>query len=334
MKRLALATKVAYLSQLETYSDATQVEALETHMSWLFLTDRLVYKLKKPIRYEQLDFSTLNLRRYYCEEEVRLNRRLAETVYLGTLALTQQADGELALDGIGQTVDWLVVMRRLPAQQMLDSIIARRVVEKQDVQVISQRLADFFASAPRVSISTTEFCQRLEEGIQSDRRELLRPEYKLNRNKVKASASRQLAFLAGHRALFEERIRAARIIDGHGDLRPEHICLMPDPVIIDCLEFCQQLREVDPADELAFIALECERLGQPRVGQWFIDAYQERVGELIPSPLLDFYRNYRILRRAKIAAWHLNDPQGRDRERYGARARHYLELATALPLSE
>jgi len=328
MKGLPLSTKVAYLKRASSYAGGvTQVDTIETHMSWLFLTDRFVYKLKKPIRYDRLNFSTLSLRRKYCEEEVRLNRRLAKSVYLGTIALTQEADGTLALDGAGLPVDWLVLMRRLPECLMLDWVLSQRTVEQDDVRVVAQRLAEFLSTAQSVSISTVDFCKRLEEGILADRRELLRPEYGLKRGLVKSIALNQLTFLEMHTGLFDKRIREGWIIEGHGDLRPEHICLKPESVIIDCLEFCQELREVDPADELAFLMLECERLGQPRVGRWFVKAYEVRVGVPLPRSLLYFYRRYRILRRAKIAAWHLNEPLTRDRELYAARARRYLELA-------
>jgi len=328
MKGPPLSAKVAYLRRASNYPGNTaRVDAIETHMSWLFLTDSFVYKLKKPIRYDRLDFSTLKLRHHYCEEEVRLNRRLAEPVYLGTVALTQEVDGKLALDGAGSPVDWLVLMRRLPAGLMLDRVLAQRTVEHNDVRAVAQRLAEFFISADRVSIASVDFCKRLEAGIQSDRRELLRPEYGLKRELVEHIASSQLAFLNKHTELFEERIAEGYIVEGHGDLRPEHICLKPESVIIDCLEFCQELREVDPADELAFLMLECERLGQPNVGDWFLEAYEKRAGDPLPRLLLDFYRKYRILRRAKIAAWHLNEPLSRDREHYAAQARRYLELA-------
>jgi aminoglycoside phosphotransferase family enzyme len=331
MTGLPLEAKVAYLRRPETYPERpTQVDSIETHMSWLFLTDRFVYKLKKPIRYDRLDFTTLSLRRFYCEEEVRLNRRLAETVYRGTVALTREEGGALALNGAGQPVDWLVHMRRLPESRMLDWILARRVVEEDEVRAVALRLAEFYANARRISISTAEFCKRLEEGIHDDRHELSRPEFGLPRERVEAIASNLLAFLAKNTELFEERVRMGRIVEGHGDLRPEHICLTPEPVVIDCLEFCQELREQDPADELAFLALECERLGQPRVGDWFLGAYEERAGDRPSRPLLEFYRTYRILRRAKIAAWHLSEPTTRDRERYAARARRYLEFARPL----
>ncbi len=331
MSDLSLERKVAFLRDREIYPEKPrQVDAIETHMSWLFLTDRFVYKLKKPIRYDRLDFTTLRLRRFYCDEEVRLNRRLAASVYLGTIPLTRQEDGALALNGVGQPVEWLVSMRRLPVSRMLDWILARRAVEREEVRAVAHRMAEFYAQASRVSISPTRLCKRLEEGIRADRKELSRVEFELPAERVEAIAMNQLAFLKEHAALFAERVRQGRIVDGHGDLRPEHICLLSEPVVFDCLEFCPELREQDPADELAFLGLECERLGQPRVGHWFIEIYEERTGDRLPRPLLDFYRGYRILRRAKIAAWHLNDPSDRDRAGYAARARRYLDLGRPL----
>ena len=331
MTDFSLERKVAFLRDPEIYPEKPpQVDAIETHMSWLFLTDRSVYKLKKPIRYDRLDFTTLRLRRFYCEEEVRLNRRLAGTVYRGTIPLTREEEGALALNGVGQPVEWLVSMRRLPKSRMLDWILARRAVEREEVRAVAHRLAEFYAQASRVSISPTRLCKRLEEGIRADRQELSRVEFGLPAERIEAIATNQLAFLKKHAALFAERVRQGRIVDGHGDLRPEHICLLSEPVVIDCLEFCPELREQDPADELAFLGLECERLGQARVGRWFIETYEERTGDRLPRPLLDFYRGYRILRRAKIAAWHLRDPSDRDRAGYEARARRYLDLARPL----
>lgn len=331
MDQPSLEQKVAFLRAPDSYPERPrQVDAIETHMSWLFLTERSVFKLKKPIRYDRLDFTTLRLRRFYCEEEVRLNRRLAGTVYRGALPLTCEGDGTLAVDGIGAPVDWLVHMERLPASRMLDWILARRVVEREEVRAVAVRLAQFYARANRVALSATVLAGRLEEGIRADERDLCRPDFELPVERIRSIASSQLDFLREHAGLFEDRADGGHIVDGHGDLRPEHICLIPEPVIIDCLEFCQELREQDPADELAFLALECERLGQPRVGEWFFEAYEEGTGDRLPRPLLQFYRGYRILRRAKIAAWHLIDPSTRDRERYAATARRYLDLARPL----
>ena len=128
-------------------------------------------------------------------------------------------------------------------------------------------------------------------------------------------------------ALFDERARTGRIVEGHGDLRPEHICLLPEPQIIDCLEFSRDFRILDPADELAFLALECERLGAPGLKRTIFDAYTEFSGDAPPATLVHFYQSYRACMRAKIALWHLKEPALRDSRIWPAQARDYLRLA-------
>jgi aminoglycoside phosphotransferase family enzyme len=323
---------VAFLRQREAYAEhPNKVAVIETHMSWLFLTEEYVYKLKKPVRWNSLNLSTPEFRRRNCEEEVRLNRRLAKDVYLGILALTLGSDGKLRLDGGGEPVDWVVHMRRLPADRMLDELICRGGVERGDVRPAALRLARFYAAAPPVERTAAEYRRCLEAGVQSDRRELCRPEFELDQDRVRAVAEAQLEFLERDSGLVDARIHQGRVIEGHGDLRPEHICLVPEPAIIDCLEFSRDLRLLDPADELAYLALECERLGKAVVGQWFLEAYSQTTGDEPPSPLMDFYRNYRALRRAKIAIRHLKDPSVRDLAKWSERARRYLELSARVP---
>jgi aminoglycoside phosphotransferase family enzyme len=319
--------KVAFLRRPEAYAERPRrVDVVQTHMSWVFLTDRHAYKLKKPVRYDSLDFRTPELRRWDCTEEVRLNRRLARDVYLGILSLSVDSGGNLALDGAGEPVDWLVHMRRLPADRMLDRRIEEGRIERAEVEPAARHLAGFYAHARPVEISPESYRERLAQGVRGDLHELRRPEFGLPADRVSALADAELAFLARHPALFDRRVGEGRIVEGHGDLRPEHICLLPEPAIIDCLEFSRELRILDAADELAFLGLECERLGSPHVGRWFLAAYSERTHDEPPDALLDFHRTYRALRRAKIAIWHLQDPSVTDTEKWRERARRYLEL--------
>jgi aminoglycoside phosphotransferase family enzyme len=322
-----LAAKVAFLTRPETYPQRpSHVDIAETHMSYVFLAGAFAYKLKKPVRQEQLDFTTLERRRYYCSEEVRLNRRLANDVYLGTIPVTREPDGSLALSGSGDTVEWVVHMRRLPAASMLDAMIVRGTVDPSDVDEAARRLADFYARAPALSIPPDILRERLAQGMDADLEALVRPEFGLNRQRVERVVREQHAFLVEHAALFDARVRSGRLVEGHGDLRPEHICVVSPCAIIDCLEFCEELRQVDPADELSFLGLECARLGQPQVGRWFLETYTRTTGDAPPAELLCFYRNYRALRRAKIAVRRLEDPTVRDPARFASKARRYLEL--------
>lgn len=318
--------KVAFLARRVAYPEyPPSVEVVETHMSWVFLTQEHAYKLKKPARSKMRDFSTVERRREGCAEELRLNRRLAPDVYLGLVRLTRGDDRKLALDGPGETIDWLVWMRRLPADRMLDALMTRGKLEHEDVQPAARLLARFYGSLPPAPISGPELRERLAEAARGHREALGQPRFGLPGPVVHQIAESQLDYLDRHAKLFDERVAAGHVVEGHGDLRPEHVCLLPQPVIIDCLEFSKALRIVDAADELAFLALECERLGRSEVGDWFLETYSRESGDEPPDSLLRFFRSRRALERAKLAAWHLDDPDVRDPERWRQRALRYLE---------
>lgn len=320
--------KVRFLSQPNAYPEGpSEVEAVETHMSWVFLTDAHVYKLKKPVRYDYLDFSTLEARRLDCEVEVRLNRRLAEDVYLGVIPLTLDAAGCLNLGGEGEAVDWLVKMRRLPADRMLDDLIRKHRVKQAEIIQLVKRLARFYAAVAVEPITPEQYRQRLLARITENMKELSRPEFGLGKALPEELARAQLGFLQTHAEAFDRRVAQGRIIEGHGDLRPEHVCLLPEPVIIDCLEFNREFRILDPADELGYLALESERLGAPEVGKWLLAGYTEASGDAPSRALLHFYQSCRALLRAKLAVWHLRDDGRHSPSEWLATAREYLQLA-------
>ncbi len=321
-----LAGKVAFLRNPAAYPDHPgAVDAVQTHMSWVFLTDRRAYKLKKPVRTPVLDFSTIDRRKADCEAEVDLNRRLAPRVYLGLVPLVVDDGGRLRLGGAGQPVDWLVRMVRLDKRRQLDQAILSHGVHGPHALRLGQVLARFYAGAPRMTSDpgpyrdgfATEIAANLQEVV--DRAPALA-------GLAGAAAATQGAGLAAFGGLLEERARQGRIVEAHGDLRPEHIFLDGDPVIIDCLEFNRSLRLLDPADELAFLGLECERLGAPWIGDVVLDVYRTVTGDAPPAPLLDFYRSFRAGLRARLAARRLDEADGR-RTHWLERLRGYLILA-------
>ncbi len=326
------AAKVAFLRRGDAYPhSASRVVVSETHMSWVFLAGPHAYKLKKPVRHEGLDFTTTEGRRLDCEAELRLNRRLAPNVYLDVVPLLANEAGRLTMTAPGHVVDWLVKMRRLSEKAMLDRAIDAGRVDTSKIRKIAQQLVAFYQRAERVRMSGLQYRDRLERGVHADLRELDDPAWGLSPRLVQRIAERQLECLRRDAALFDERAQADRIVDGHGDLRPEHICLEAEPAIIDCLEFSQELRLLDPADELTFLALECERLGTPSVGERILGFYTELSGDRPDLRLLRFYRDYRAYRRAKIAIWHLRDHLAHDRDKWRRRAQRYLELAMGDP---
>ena len=327
-KKVTLQEKVRFLQQPENYPDRIgQVEARETNMSWVFLTDKFVYKLKKPVCYAFLDFSTLAARKHFCEEEIRLNRRLAGPLYVGTVKLAVDSEGSLNLADYGDAVDWLVKMKRLPTERMLDCAIKNHTVTEGDIQALVMLLAEFYTQAEPIKTEPAEYWARMRQRVDESQGELIQETYGMPADQVTRIHGQQLGLLARAPALFETRAAQGRIIEAHGDLRPEHICLGSKPVIIDCLEFNREFRILDPVDELAFLIMECERLGAHSIGRQIYKVYREATDDHPSDPLLCFYKSYRACLRAKIALWHTREPQSGNVRHWQDLARHYLDLA-------
>ena len=318
--------KVAFLASAAAYTGrAARVERIETHFSWVFLTETHVFKLKKPVCVDGFDFSLMASRRRNSEDEIRLNRRLAPDVYLGVVPLTLDTDG-LALAGQGAVVDWLVHMIRLPADRMLDRCLARGAWCEADIHSLAAHLAKFFGTARRANIEPKAYIDRFRDECRSSRRILHEVSGPALRQMTDCVARRIEAFIDRSDRL-SQRVEDGRIVDGHGDLRPEHICLGSPPRIIDCLEFLAELRYLDPADELAFLAMECERLGAPGIGHILFYRYRQRTGDCPPPMLITFYRAMGALIRARIAILHLREFPVRDPEKWPKRAADYLAIA-------
>lgn len=320
--------KVAFLKRPESYScRPSSVEAIETHMAWVFLTNEHAYKLKKPVRYEFLDFSTVEARRVDCLREVQLNRRLARGVYLGVVRLTGDASGTMQIDGEGEPIDWLVKMRKLPRARMLDQAIRDGTVRDSDVRQVAKLLCDFYRRSPAAEIGPSEYVRRLENEIQGNCRELAAPSFGLPRGNLHTVVDSLRRFVQDAAELLEARARGGYVIDAHGDLRPEHICLQSPPVIIDCLEFNRDFRLLDTASEMSFLTLECDRLGGQFVSDLLWSTYLAETGDRVPKELRSFYRSHHALTRAKIAIWHLRDSNVRRPDSWKPKAERYLELA-------
>ena len=330
LEEVGLEEKVAFLRQPRSYpAPPAQVEVRETHMSYVFLTDAEAYKLKRPVRYPFLDFSTLAAREASCRAEVALNRRLAPDVYLDVAPLARAPDGRLQLGGSGTVVDWLVRMRRLPAERMLDRLVAERRLSLQDLAPLAARLADFYAAAPRAEVTSEQHLAALAREHRLNMDVLWLPHFDLDRNELAAIDAAIRHFLGAQRAVPAARVAAGRVIEGHGDLRPEHVCLTDPPRVIDCLEFNRDLRRVDWADEIAFLGLECTLLGAPWVGAALREPIATRLRDAVPPELTDFYTALRACLRARLAVAHLLEPDPRDGARWLPRARAYLRLAAA-----
>lgn len=316
-----------WLEEASAYGESGEVKVVETHISRVYLVGDQAWKLKKPLHYDFLDYSSAEQRRLACEAEVRLNRRLASDVYRGVVAVCRLGNGALALGGAGEPVEWLVHMRRLDDDDSLQSRMSNGRLTDSNLAALVDKLSDFYANADRSLLETDAFCREIENHLRANRAALLAAERSFDATAIERIHQAQLRMLLLRPQVFADRVEQRRIVDGHGDLRPEHIYFTPQPQVIDCIEFSTEFRRLDVADELSFLAMECERLQSPAVGRQIATACFARLQDHPGEALLAFYRSYRAAVRAKVAALRAEQLADRPREQSLQLARDYLAIA-------
>jgi aminoglycoside phosphotransferase family enzyme/predicted kinase len=310
---------LAKFSQPDAYpedpSAGRGVDWIQTHLSQVFLTERRVYKLRKPVDLGFVDFSTRELRNADCAREISLNRRLAPDVYLGVAPLL--TDGQRVWTGpisecgtfAADAPEHFVVMRRLREGRDALSLLKKGLLTEAQIERVARRMAHFHARCglgkPARSAAETWYARcvnPVEECIQrlfavsgeGDLRAILAD-----------TAGRMREFAKRQRPQFEARRLAGRIVDGHGDLHLQHIWFEADdadPVMIDCLEFSDSLRQVDAASEVAFTSMDLRYRGHPKLAEFFLRIYASERDDFDLYSLVDYYVAYRALVRAKVAA--------------------------------
>jgi aminoglycoside phosphotransferase family enzyme/predicted kinase len=279
------------------------VTIVQSHISYVLLAGDDVYKLKKPVRFSFLDFSTPALRRHFCHEEVRLNRRLAPDVYRGVVAICQRAgEYRLGCEEDPDAVEYAVHMQRLPHYRMLDQLLNRRLVTPEMIDAIAARLAEFHARAdtgPEVSANgaPAAIWRVLEDnynGVRPFRNVTIPAD---DDDAIQAFAR---GFLVRHDALLRRRQAGHRIRDCHGDLHSEHLCFAKDLVIFDCIEFNRQFRYCDVASEIAFLAMDLDYHQHPELAAHLISRYAAYADDPDLPGLVPFYQCYRAYVRGKV----------------------------------
>jgi uncharacterized protein len=322
--------KVEFLRHSAAYPQQQgPVEVIETHFSWVFLTATQAYKMKKPVRQASMDYRTITGRRRGCKTEVRLNRRLAPAVYLGVQPLRRDRAGRFGWGDAGRVVDWLVVMQRLPAARMLDEVLKEKGVTPSELQGLVTLLGGFYARARRRPMSPRRYLQHCYARTVAQGRELQRSEFGLPAGMVEALIGAQLGFI--HLQSECLGARGGRLVDAQGDLRPEHVYLgsgSDAPAVIDCLEFDATLRRLDPMEEIASLAMECMGQGATALSRQLLNRMRIELQDPAADSLVHFYMSQRAATRAKLAVWHLRDPNLAPRfGHWHRRAREYLDSA-------
>jgi aminoglycoside phosphotransferase family enzyme/predicted kinase len=322
----------ADLARPEAYEPRPDaVEVLETHISRVFLAGDFAFKIKKPVDFGFLDFGTLEKRRFFCEEELRLNRRLSPDIYLGLEPITEGPDGRLRLGGDGEPVEFAVKMKRLPSDRLMTELFRRGEIEGADVDRITDVLADFFRQAEggdRVRaygrIETIRHYTDEDFWQTADFVGTALADYRYDH--IKQYNDR---FLEQNGPLFTARIGGGFIREGHGDLHAGNIFLGEKVWIFDCIEFNEAMRCHDAASDLAFLSMDLDFHGRPDLSGRLIDRYVDLSGDVGVYDVLDFYKCYRAYVRGKINCYAFDRPDAAPSERQEAlrKAQRYFDLA-------
>lgn len=303
----------------------------QTHISAVLIGNRHVLKLKKPVDFGFLDYTTLDKRLKACEAEVRLNRRLCEDVYLGVQPVSM-IDGRPRISSGGTIVDYGVWMKRLPDDGMLAELVANGSVTERMIDDIAARLSLFHRQAERnPSIdrhgSIEEIRFNWEENFTQTgtfiNRTLTPDQFGFLRSWVDQ-------WLEGHSGLIRRRVADGWIRDGHGDVRCESVCIRDGEVVIfDCIEFNERFRCGDVASEVAFLAMDLDARGRPDLGYYFCERYQAHSGDTHLFRLIPFYKAYRAYVRGKVQSFRLDESEFPEAEKQQAavKARNDFDLA-------
>jgi uncharacterized protein len=313
------------------YPDAAnRVECLQTHISYVFLTEKHAYKIKKPVNFGFLDFSTLRKRHYFLEQELLLNRRLAPEMYLAVLPLALE-HGKLRLGGEGKAMEYALQMLRLPQPLMMDEIAGRRELTSAMIDAIIARLVPFYRQAT-TGARVNKFGDLAV--IRYNHEENFSQIQPYVGSALSATAFHDMVkyannFMERHADLFAARIKAGKIRDCHGDLHMRNICLADNVNIFDCIEFNPRFRYGDVAADIDFLAMDLDFQSYGALSNYFVKTFAAKSDDPDIIKLVNFYKCYRAVVRGKVEAFAAGEPELQPEARHKAlqQAGNYFALA-------
>lgn len=279
----------------------------ETHISWVILAERFVYKIKKPVHFSFLDFSTLEKRKYYCEQELYLNRRLTEGIYLDVSPLYQMPDGSVSLhETKGEPIDYAVRMKRMDNDRQMNKLLEEDLVNEQHIEQLADQLTAFHMSTEVVTRAPNL------KKMQEDFADVTKVESLLTdqwgskaADDLHKGISYSKKFLSTHQQRIYSRHLEGFTVDGHGDLHTKNIFLLEEPVIFDCIEFNAHFRHLDVLNELAFLSMDLDYYGKTGLSDYLFEQYQQHykcVRDGYDEALFEYYKLYRANVRLKTNA--------------------------------
>lgn len=306
-----------------------KIELIQTHISFVFLTDNFVYKVKKPVNFGFLDFSTLEKRRFFCEKELQLNRRLCPDIYVEVVSINKSSI--IKISGSGETVEYALKMKRLPQEKIMTALLKQRKVDFKTIDGLAKIIAQFHSKAETSSeineygslkIIRTNWDENFAQTQKYVNQTIPEAEFQFIKNKVNT-------FMENKRALFENRIKNNKVRDCHGDLHSGNVFITDKICIFDAIEFNDRFRYSDVASDVAFLAMDLDFQQRTDLSDYFIEKYIHYSKDQELTKLLGFYKCYRAYVRGKVISFKLDDPNVNAAEKALATkdAQAYFKLA-------
>jgi aminoglycoside phosphotransferase family enzyme len=322
---------VEALMKPEPYDEEPgQIELTQTHISFVFLTRNFVYKVKKAVDLGFLDFTTLEKRRFFCEKELELNRRLCGDMYLEVVSINRS--NVIKIKGEGETVEYAVKMKRMSQEKMMSQLLEENKVDRKLIDRIAKIIAEFHSKAAtnrRISefgsleIIENNWKENFEQTQEFVGKTISMKDFKLIRERISDFMKRNVSF-------FEKRMAEGRVRDCHGDIHSGNIFVTDRIYIFDAIEFNERFRYSDVASDIAFLAMDLDFKERTDLSNFFVKRYVEYSGDQELMKLLPFYKCYRAYVRGKVTSFKLEDPSVGSEEKSAAlkEAKAYFKLAS------
>jgi len=280
-------------------------ELMETHISWVILCDEFVYKIKKPVQYSFLDFSTLALRLHYCNREIELNKRLTQNVYIEVLPVNEWQDKIIIGGKKGAIIDYAVKMHRLNTEKRMDKLLTQHVVTELDIKKLAEQIAFFHKNTTIIYQKDLLDIREKFNDLEGEKEYLSKQLDSSFSAIIDRAVEFSNTFLNKNKTLIAKRLRDGFYRDCHGDLHSRNIFLLPDPVPFDCIEFNDDFRQIDVLNEVAFLCMDLDAFDRKDLSALFLEYYNHFFPTMKTAnerDLFIYYKSYRANIRAKVSA--------------------------------